>query len=332
VKAHQPFGAFTSIPNVPFDGLIQITDISDGRRVTPSDFPPIGSEVETIVLGFKEFGKQIWLGMRPSQLLNVFYVDQGSGLPVVLLHGFPLDHTMWAAQIEALADVARVIAPDLRGFGRTRLGTINTAAGVSMEQHADDVAELLDRLAIREPVVLCGFSMGGYVAWQVVRKYPERLRALVPWDTRVIADTDEARAGRIKMAENVAEWGSARVADMMGPKLFAAETFQKLPDVVTAVREVVGRTTPAGIAAAALGMAARPDMTRLLPTIKVPTLVIVGEHDAISSPPEMKGIAEAIPGAEFVVIPDAGHMSTMENPQAANEAIVGFVQKLKSGR
>lgn len=256
------------------------------------------------------------------------YVDRGQGLPVVLLHGFPLDHTMWAAQIDAMAGVARVIAPDLRGFGETPLGKIDVSRGVLMEEHADDVAELLNQLGIREPVVLCGFSMGGYVAWQFVRKYPKRVRALVPWDTRAVADTEEARAGRIKMAENVAEWGSLRIADMMGPKLFAAETFVKQPAVVQAVREVVGKTSPAGIAAAARGMAARPDVTSLLPTIKVRSLVIVGEHDAISPPAEMKTIADAIPGAEFVVIPEAGHMSTMENPAAANEAVVRFVKRL----
>jgi 3-oxoadipate enol-lactonase len=267
------------------------------------------------------------MAMKTASLSSttISYVERGTGMPVVLLHGFPLDHTMWAGQIGALAEIARVIAPDLRGFGDTPLGTIDASRGVSMEQHADDVAELLDQLAIREPVVLCGFSMGGYVAWQFVRKYPERLRALVPWDTRAVADTEAARAGRIKVAENVADWGSARIAEMMGPKLFAAETFAKQPAVVQAVREVVGKTSPAGIAAAARGMAARPDMTTFLPTIKVPTLVVVGEHDAISPPAEMKTIAEAIPEAEFVMIPDAGHMSTMENPKAANEAIVRFV-------
>jgi pimeloyl-ACP methyl ester carboxylesterase len=112
---------------------------------------------------------------------------------------------------------------------------------------------------------------------------------------------------------------------MMGPKLFAPATFQTMPEVVKAVRGVVERTPPAGIAAAQRGMAARPDVTGLLPTISVPTLVIVGEHDAISPPAEMKSIAAAIPGAQFVVIPAAGHMSTMENPAAVNEALLGFV-------
>jgi pimeloyl-ACP methyl ester carboxylesterase len=122
---------------------------------------------------------------------------------VILVHGFPLDHTMWEAQIEVLAGRYRVIAPDLRGFGRSRLDPFDASRGVPMERYADDVRELLDVLAIHEPIVLVGFSMGGYVAWQFVRKFPQRLRAPVQCDTKAVADTDEARAGRIKMAENV---------------------------------------------------------------------------------------------------------------------------------
>ena len=117
-----------------------------------------------------------------------------------------------------------MIAPDLRGFGQSPLGDVDPQRGISMEQYADDLAELLDALnRSTEPIVLVGFSMGGYIAWQFVRKYASRLRALVQCDTRAVADTDEARAGRIKMAENVAEWGSGRVAEMMGPKLFRPE-------------------------------------------------------------------------------------------------------------
>ena len=235
------------------------------------------------------------------------YVDEGAGVPVLLVHGFPLDHSMWDAQIAALSPRARVIAPDLRGFGQSPLAPGDAERGISMEAYADDLVELIESLAIREPIVLVGFSMGGYVAWQFVRKHGVRLRALVQCDTRAKADTEEARAGRIKMAENVAEWGSGRVAEMMGPKLFAQESFAKKPEVVAAVRAVVERTPPAGIAAAQRGMAARPDVTSMLPTIKVPTLVLVGEHDAISPPAEMKEIADAIPGAEFVVIPRRAH-------------------------
>jgi 3-oxoadipate enol-lactonase len=260
----------------------------------------------------------------PLTSVELAYADRGTGVPVLLVHGFPLDHTMWSAQIDALADRCRVIAPDLRGFGQSTLGTIDPEQGISMERYADDLAELLDVMAVGEPVVLVGFSMGGYIAWQFVRKYAARLRALVQCDTRAAADTDEARAGRLKMAENVAQWGSARVAEMMGPKLLSPQTFSTKPNVVTAVRKVVENTSPAAIAAAQRGMATRPDMTDLLPTISVPALVVVGAQDAISPPREMRDIAATIPGAKFVEIPQSGHMTTMENPEAVNAALTKF--------
>jgi pimeloyl-ACP methyl ester carboxylesterase len=260
--------------------------------------------------------------------VELAYTDRGTGPPVLLVHGFPLDHTMWSGQIDALAERWRVVAPDLRGFGQSPLGNADPQAGISMERYADDLAELLDVLGIRQPIVLAGFSMGGYVAWQFIRKHAGRLRGLIQCDTRAAADTEEAKAGRLKMAENVAEWGSARVAEMMGPKLLASRTFEQKPAVVAAVRQVVERTLPAAIAAAQRGMAARPDMTGLLPAIKVPTLIVVGAEDAISPPQEMKDIAAAIPSAEFVEVPDAGHMTTMENPAAVNTAISQFLSQL----
>jgi 3-oxoadipate enol-lactonase len=253
------------------------------------------------------------------------YIDRGAGLPILLVHGFPLDHTMWSAQIDMLSQSSRVIAPDLRGFGRSPLGKVHPSRGITMEQYADELAELLDAIGIEEPIVLAGFSMGGYVAWQFVRRHSDRLRALVQCDTRALADTSEGRAVRLKMAENVAEWGSGRVAEMMGPKLFAPRTFERNPEIVAAVREVVENTEPAAIAAAQLGMAARPDMTSYLPQIKLATLVLVGEEDAISPPQEMEAIAAAMPNSEFVLVPDAGHMTTMENPAAVSTAFREFV-------
>lgn len=259
---------------------------------------------------------------------EISYVDRGAGTPILLLHGFPLDHTMWSAQIDALADRCRVIAPDLRGFGRSSLGSVDPELGVSMEQYADDMAELLGAIGVQEPVVLVGFSMGGYIAWQFVRKYAQRLRALVQCDTKSAADTDEARANRLRMADNIHDWGAARVAEIMGPKLFAAQTFESQPKVVAAVREVVEHSSPAAIAAAQRGMAARPDMTSFLPTIRVPTLILVGAEDAISPPQEMQAVAAAIPNAEFVEIPDSGHMTTVENPRAVNAVLLRFLDAL----
>ncbi len=213
-----------------------------------------------------------------------------------------------------VGNVARVIAPDLRGFGESPLGDVDPERGISMEQYADELVELLDALGIREPIILAGFSMGGYVAWQFVRKYPDRVKALIQCDTRALADTDEARAGRLKMAENVAAWGSERIAEMMGPKLFSARAFEMKPQLMTELRRVVAKTPPAAIAAAQRGLAARPDVSAGLSKIQLPTLVIVGEQDAISSAAEMRTIAAAIPHAQLVEIPHSGHMTTMENP------------------
>jgi 3-oxoadipate enol-lactonase len=271
--------------------------------------------------------------MKTAQISTgeLAYIDHGAGRPILLVHGFPLDHTMWDAQIESLSKHARVIAPDLRGFGRSPLGPVDPTHGITMERFADDLAEFLDELHIRvdQPIVFVGLSMGGYIAWQFVRKYSSRLRGLVLLDARSLADTDEARAGRIKMAEKVAEWGSGRVAEMMGPKLVAPSAFEKKSVVVTALRRIVESTSPAAIAAAQRGLAARSDMTNFLPQINVPTLVIVGDQDAISLPDEMEKIAAAIPNAEFIVIPNSGHMTTMENPEAVNQALTRFITELR---
>jgi pimeloyl-ACP methyl ester carboxylesterase len=275
---------------------------------------------------------------------ELFYVDHGSGLPLLLVHGFPLDHSMWDGQIAGLerettellvgeAFLAkkekktpppslRIIAPDLRGLGRSPArGEITT-----MEQFADDLAALLDGLGIREPVVYCGLSMGGYIAFQFWRKYAARLRGLILCDTRATADTPEAAAARREMAARVLCEGPAPLVESMMPRLFAPTTQQRRPAVVDGLQKVMMGNDPRGIAAAALGMAERPDMTASLSQIQCPTLVIAGQDDAISPPAEMRGMAEAIPGAKFVEIPAAGHMAPLENPARVNAAIGRFLQ------
>jgi pimeloyl-ACP methyl ester carboxylesterase len=270
---------------------------------------------------------------------EIWYVDRGTGLPLVLIHGFPLDHTMWTEQIDALAGpnqdpspgptlssatAMRVLAPDLRGFGRSRRGT---AIGdkVTMDQFADDLAAWLDTLAIREPVVLCGLSMGGYIAFQFWRKFAPRLRGLILCDTKSAADTPEAAAGRRGMAQRVLREGPAPLLETMLPKLLAETTRQQRPYLVEQLQSVIAAGDPQGIAAAARGMAERPDMTAALGQIRCPTLVIVGQQDVISPPAEMRGLARAIPGAKFVEIPAAGHMSPLENPVAVSMAMREFL-------
>jgi pimeloyl-ACP methyl ester carboxylesterase len=247
-----------------------------------------------------------------------FAVEQaGEGEPVLLVHGFPLDHRMWQAQVAEFSATHRVVAPDLRGLG----DSWGAAEVVTMDQYADDLAGLLDALGIREPVTLCGLSMGGYIAFAFVRRHRDRLARLILCDTKAAADPPGKKADREKTAGQVLAEGTVRLVENMPKSLLAGATFETQPAVVAAVREMIASAPPAGVAAASRGMAARPDSTDLLPRIDVPTLVLCGEQDAITPPAEMRAMAERIPGAMFDLISDAGHMSPMENSAAVNAAI-----------
>ena len=256
--------------------------------------------------------------------LSLYYAERGGGRPFVLVHGFPLDHAMWDAQLAGLSVRARVIAPDLRGFGQSDA----TPGMVTMERFTDDLTGLLDGLKITQPIVLCGLSMGGYIAFAFARKYAARLAGLVLCDTRAAADTPEGVAGRKQMAARVLREGPAFIAEAMQPRMFSPTTLEKNFHVVDAWREMVLRCPPEGIAAAALGMAERPDATPRLGEIRCPTLVVCGADDVTSPPAEMQEIARQIPGAKYVEIPAAGHLSPLENPVAVNAAIEAFVTGL----
>jgi len=254
-------------------------------------------------------------------------LDRGAGMPVVLIHGFPLDHSMWDAQSAHLSTRWRVVAPDMRGFGGSQV----TGGTATMEQMADDVAALVEMLAIDEPIVLCGLSMGGYVALEFWRKYAGRLRALVLCDTRAAADTPEAAAGRLETVERVLRDGTEPLADAMLPKLFAPATLENDPHTVATERKTMLAADPEGVAAALRGMAGRRDFRDQLAKISLPTMVIVGENDTISTVDEMRSIAGAIAAAEFVILPGAGHMTPLENPTGFNEAIEQFLTRVERG-
>ncbi len=191
-----------------------------------------------------------------------------------------------------------------------------------------DLAAVLDGLGVAEPVVLCGLSMGGYVAFQFWQRHARRLKSLILCDTRSQADTPEVKANRQQTAQRVLAEGPAFLAERMVERLFAPATRERRPDLIAAVREMILRADPEGVAAAALGMALRTDMTDRLGEICMPVLVIVGREDAISPPEEMGALAAAIRGAELVEIPDAGHMAPVENPAAFNLAIGEFLDAI----
>lgn len=269
----------------------------------------------------------------PERVVNVDGVaisveDRGAGRAIVLVHGFPLDREMWRAQIDSLAGEFRVVAPDLRGFGQSSLAPGDAEQGVGMERYAADVAAVLDELGVAEPVVLAGFSMGGYAAWQFARRWPQRLAGLIQLDTRAVADTDEARAGRLKMAEAALAAGDSSPALAMLPKL-RGKSSQKA-EVVAALEAMIKRQSAAAVAAAQRGMARREDVRPRLKDIACPALAIVGAEDVISPPAEMREIAAAMPDAKVVEIAAAGHMTTMEAPAAVTEAIADFARSVSA--
>jgi len=245
------------------------------------------------------------------------YRDAGGGKDVVLLlHAFPLHSGMWARQIAALEKRHRVIAPDYRGLGKSAA----SAEPSTMELLAQDVRALLAHLRV-ERVGVAGLSMGGYLAFELYRQAPGLFRGLALCDTKAGADAEEGKANREKFAQTTLEKGLGWVAEEMVPKLLKP---QPDPAAVKEVRSLVHDGTPAGIAAAQRGMARRPDSGPTLATIACPTLVVVGEQDGLTPPPESEKMAAAVKGAKLVRVPGAGHLPCIENPEPFTKALAEF--------
>ena len=257
--------------------------------------------------------------------MQLAFDDDGPGPVVVLLHGFPLDRSMWSHQQASVGSIYRVIAPDLRGHGQSA-----APEGIyTIDAMADDVIELLDGLQLVAPVVVGGLSMGGYIALSIATRYPDRISALMLLSTRATADSPEAARVRLGLADQVDATGSADpVVEAMLPRLFARQTFEKHPDLVARWHGRMGRTPARTIAGTLRGLATRPDRTASLPEIAVPTLVLAGSEDQIVPVEDSIAMAGAIPGARHGVIEDSGHMTPIENAPATDAAILGFLQAL----
>ncbi len=247
------------------------------------------------------------------------YSESGQGTPVILLHGFPFCGGIWHKQQERLSDLYRIIAPDLRGHGQSP-----APAGVyDMQTLARDVLALLDSLQI-EKAVLLGHSMGGYVALAAWKLAPARFLALGLIDSQAAPDTEEARSGRVKMAEKVAKEGSQAVATAMLPRLFAPALSTGDP-IVEQVRQMILKTPGAAIISSLNGMAARPDSSAMLRTINVPMLILTGDKDQIIATATAEAMAARLPKATLAVIENAGHMPMLERPEATTTAIRKFL-------
>lgn len=252
--------------------------------------------------------------------INLAYTDVGTGPPIVLIHGYPFNRSLWTEQTEALNSKYRVVAPDLRGFGESD----SSEGTATMARMAEDVAALMDALAI-EQAVIGGLSMGGYVALAFARMFPARVKALVLADTRAQADSEEGKQTRHQQAEKALSEGMAGIADAMLPKLLTPETVSKRPELVKRVRDMMLKTKPGGAAAALLGMAERDDQTDFISSIRVPALILVGREDAITPVADSEKMQSRIEGSRLVVIENAGHVSNLEQTEQFNDALLGFL-------
>lgn len=240
--------------------------------------------------------------------INIAYERREVGTPLVLIHGFPLDHTTWDALVPHIEGQADVILPDLRGMGQSDLEHSGAPQGAyTVADMAADIAGLLDALQIEKAVVV-GHSMGGYVAMAFARAYPQRLAGLGLVSTQALADNAERKAGRYATAEQVAAQGVGVVADGMAPKLSAN------PDLVPAIRELILRQPAAGVIGALKAMAERPDSTELLSTLKVPVAIVVGQADALIPADRSREMKALIPHAVLTELPGVGHSPMLEAP------------------
>ena len=256
--------------------------------------------------------------------VQMHWRESGSGDAVVLLHAFPLHSGMWEEQLGAMPEGWHVIAPDYRGFGRSA----SVGAGpYTMELLADDVFGMLDRIGHRH-AVLCGLSMGGYVALSAFRKYADRIRGLILCNTRAGADSPEAKQGRIDLAAKVRQEGSRAVVNAMLPKLISDQAREANPDLTAVVQQMMTSNNPESIARALEGMAQRPGSEDLFSSINCPVLIIHSDDDAVIPRGEAQMMARGIRGARLQMIPEAGHLSNLERPSLFNRYVSDYLQNM----
>jgi len=250
-----------------------------------------------------------------------------SAPPILFIHAFPLDRTMWRHQLvsPALAGWNR-IAPDLRGAGAWSVPDPPDA--YSMARYSEDLVQVLDARDIRQAIV-CGLSMGGYILFELLRRHAGRVRAAILCNTKATPDSPDAKRDRNAMAALAQKDGARAVADKLLPKLLSRATFAAQAQVVAEVREIIERAPVPGIVGALRALRDRPDSTPMLGSIRVPVLVLAGDDDQIAPAAGMQEMARAIPGAQFALIPTAGHLAPLEQPTTTSAALADFVAGLR---
>jgi 3-oxoadipate enol-lactonase len=254
--------------------------------------------------------------------IEIGYDDAGAGFPILFIHGFPHNRSLWAPQLQGLPVHARCIAADLRGFGES-----SAKPPYSMDQYADDLIALLDVLHL-DKAVIAGLSMGGYVAFAIWRRHPTRVRGLVLANTKAGADNDEARAKRRSVMEVAREQGSSAIADSMITGMLGKTTRSKRPEITNNVHRMIASSPVDGVIGALEALMNRPDSTPTLATIDVPALIITGDEDAIIPVSESEAMHAAIRNSTLEVITGAGHLTNLERPAAFNHVVSEFLAKL----
>lgn len=256
------------------------------------------------------------------QNLTMEYLVQGKGQPVLFIHGYPLNSALWQPQLEGLADIAHMIAPDLRGHGRSD----PLPPPYSMDMLADDCCALLDALGIQQPVIVGGLSMGGYVTFAFYRKYPERVAGLILAATRAGVDSPQGRANRLAAIERARDpaQGPSAVIEAMLPRMLAPQAYSR-PDLVEQVRAIMRSVSVEGIIGDQMGMLERADSTPLLAQIDRPVLIVHGADDQLIPIAEAQAMHAAIKTSRLQIIADAGHLINLEQPAQFNAAVRAFI-------
>ena len=251
---------------------------------------------------------------------DVRFLEAGAGWPVLLLHAFPVNAEMWRPQLERVPEGWRYIAPDVRGFGPEAA----PSGSFTLDDVAADLAAFLDHLKL-DRAVIGGLSMGGYITMALLRRSPERFDGMILADTRAEADSPEGLEGRRQMIELVRAKGPGAVADQMLPKLLSASARERQPELVAFVRNMIESTSSETIAAALGAMMGRPDSTSSLSRVNCPTLILVGADDEVTPEPSARAMENRIERSRVVVLPGAGHLSSLESPDAFSRALSEFL-------
>ena len=254
--------------------------------------------------------------------LVVSYSDEGEhGSPVIIfIHGFPFNKSMWNLQVASLKDSYRLITYDIRGHGNSDAGN----EVFSIDLFVNDLINLMDALKI-EHAIVCGLSMGGYIALNAAEKYNERFDALILSDTQCIADTPEVKEKRTKTIESIKKNGVEKYAGESVKNLFAAESFISRTKEVTDVKDMIEKTSVESLCNTLLALSVRKETCHILPEIKVPVLIMVGNEDIITPPAAARFMHEKIKGSLLKIIDHAGHLSNLENPEEFNLQLRQFL-------